>query len=390
MAGYLFQPERALFHLAMSDGDAIVGIETLDDIAVVWSDGRQIREQDKHQISSRKPLPDKGKDLWNTLNIWLDAIDNEEIALQNTEFLLVTNQRLKSGLAFNLMHLADESSSRSAFIQRLREVGGTVSQTLDAIAKQVLSRNDQEIDALIGRIRVCDETYASSAQDLRQKIADRLHLPDSHRDDILRGLLGWVHDTALEMIRKGKPAWLSRAAFSEQYRRQMYRYQDLRFIQETEEALVVVQEHERKAQRSRVFVSQLIWIGIARDAEEVLEAIDDYLRCGIEANRLTELGVVQPSDFRAFESRLLKRWKTLRNLRVTSSLPKKAQRLEELGRGLLNDTMNHREPLAGQPTNEYYLTRGAYHRLADEPLLGWHPRYQAIFDALKAKLRKPK
>src|SRR5437588_872856 len=132
MAGYLFQPERALFHLAMADGDAMVGIETLDDIAVVWSDGRQIREQDKPQISSRKPLPDKGKDLWNTLNIWLDAIDSEEIALKNTEFLLVTNQRLKSGLAFDLMHLADEPSSRSAFIQRLREVGGTVSKTLDA------------------------------------------------------------------------------------------------------------------------------------------------------------------------------------------------------------------------------------------------------------------
>jgi len=56
LAGYLFQPERALFHLAVAGRGSMVGIETLDDVAVVDQQGRSIREQDKHYTSQRTPL----------------------------------------------------------------------------------------------------------------------------------------------------------------------------------------------------------------------------------------------------------------------------------------------------------------------------------------------
>src|SRR6185312_1162139 len=97
MAGYLFQPERALFRLATSSRDDVIGIETLDDIAVVSPDGSTKLEQAKHYVSDAN-LSGRGKDFWKSLNIWLEAIENEEVEISKTEFFLVTNKTASSGL----------------------------------------------------------------------------------------------------------------------------------------------------------------------------------------------------------------------------------------------------------------------------------------------------
>lgn len=44
-AGFIFQPERALRHLAMSESGATVGIETLDDVSVITADRRVLLER---------------------------------------------------------------------------------------------------------------------------------------------------------------------------------------------------------------------------------------------------------------------------------------------------------------------------------------------------------
>ena len=79
LAGYLFQVERALFRLATGGRGTVVGIETLDDVATIDRQGRTILEQDKHYISRHVPLADRSKEFWNTLGIWLAAIDAEEV-----------------------------------------------------------------------------------------------------------------------------------------------------------------------------------------------------------------------------------------------------------------------------------------------------------------------
>ena len=47
------RPERALRHLGLSPCGSLVGIETLDDVAVLFANGRQMREQDKHYLSGK-------------------------------------------------------------------------------------------------------------------------------------------------------------------------------------------------------------------------------------------------------------------------------------------------------------------------------------------------
>lgn len=386
MAGYLFQPERALLHLARSPRGALVGIETLDDVSVQFPDGRQLREQDKHYTAKGIPLADRSKALWNSLNIWLDAIESEGLDLQATEFHLVTNQKLKSGIASDLMKLSDNEAARLAFVKKLRKAGKKPPEKLAEIFNAVLARSDIQLAAMIARIRVFDSTKATHGEALRKELHDHLHLHPAYGDEIIHGLSGWVDDVVLGLIRDGKPAWIARDAFSEVYRRLNFRYQDVRFINETAEALIPVADEERAKQQNSLFVKQLHWVGVREDDEQLIEAIDAHIRAGTETRRLAQAGTVTPADFRAFEDRLVTKWKGLWRLHVPNPLPPSEAEKMRVGYALLNQTLNHRESLAGQPTTEFYLTQGAYHRLADAPpRLGWHPQYQKKAEKTDAK-----
>jgi hypothetical protein len=384
MAGYLFQPERALYHLANSSRGSVVGIETLDDIAVVSQDGSIKLEQAKHYVSDKKALSDRSKELWNSLKIWLDAIQSEEIDPVTTQFFLVTNKTITQGIVFDLMSLGDDEPSRANWVVKLRAAGQKPPESFKEIFLSVLGHSDDELKTLVQRIRVIDGN-ASHGAGLHAEIANRLHLVQSTDDEIIASLLGWVHDTTLTLIRAGKPALLTREAFDERLRRVTYRYQDERFVRETEEALIPVNEQERQERKGNLFVKQLRWLGLKDNDEQIIEAIDDHIRSGTEAIKLAQKGTVTKKDFQAFDDRLVKRWKTIKRSHVPSSLPPDEPKKQEVGLAILNSTMGHCEPLAGQQTTEYYLTQGAYHRLADEPPhVGWHPEY----DQKAAVLRK--
>jgi hypothetical protein len=388
MAGYLFQPERALCHLAYSARGAIVGIETLDDVAVLYPDGKKILEQDKHYVSDKKPLADRSKELWNSLKIWLDAVKTDELDLNKTELLLVTNQTLESGFVFDLAHWKkhEEEEEALSFAAKLRDLGAAPSESLKGLFEHVLAFSDQEIADVLLRIKIFDETHAVHGQKLRDSLQDALHLPSAHSEEIIQGLLGWVDQYVLQQFRENKPAWIFREAFDERLQRLMYHYQDIAFVRETAEALIPVDDQQREERRNKLFVKQLQWIGCSEedDDNQILEAIDAHIRSGSEVARLSESAVVTLQEFKSFDDRLIKRWKTLRRLHVPGILPENEENRQALGRQLLNQTLNHREPLAGMQTTEYYLTDGAYHRLADEPpKIGWHPNFQNKVDELK-------
>ena len=391
LAGYLFQPERALYHLATSGLGAFVGIETLDDVAVRSSDGSVTREQDKHYISDATPLADRSKELWNTLYIWLKAVDEGEIDLATTELQLVTNRKLTSGIARALHENGSTGPSPdilAALIKRLRAAGKRPPKKLREQVKLVLAHSDAELMALLSKVRVIDGSDACYGAELRSKVALTLHAPGECMDAVLDGLLGWIHDTVLMLIRSGQPAWLSREEFSERYRRELFAHSDSRFFRETTAADIPVTDTERASLRENLFVKQLRWIGIEENDEQLIEAIDSVYRAKTETVRLTKAGLVAPSDFSAFDARLVEKWKSVRRLHGGDSEEEIKRR--EIGKGVLNRCMDHRETLAGQVTHEWYLTQGAFHKLADAtegkvPELGWHPRYRDQCIALKEK-----
>lgn len=147
------------------------------------------------------------------------------------------------------------------------------------------------------------------------------------------------------------------------------------------EALIPVADGEKDAARSSTFVQQLELIDA--DDEQQLDAIADFIRCNIERSRLTAQGDITPSDWESFDTNIHKFWKNKQRRVLKFANPDTEAVETKLGNYTYTDCRNYRETLAGEPTQEYYLTRGTLHRQSDAEQLGWHPRYQEL-------LRKPR
>ena len=213
---------------------------------------------------------------------------------------------------------------------------------------------------------------STAGSKLREKIISALHLPaDVSADDILNGLLGWIHFVTLEHWRRGEPAWIKREDFDNMLHRllrkaHMYRRLGL------PEHLINVPKAERRRQLNQMYVRQLHLIDA--DELEVLSAVDDYYRSSSERFRLATDGDLTSDDWVDFDNQLVRHW------RLVSGREKRAVQGRspvETGYATYSATLLYDATLAldrPQP----YLTRGGFHRLANEVLLGWHPQYESL------------
>jgi hypothetical protein len=383
-AGYLYQFERALRHLAFSSTGAVVGIETLDDVVVNETTGAVVYEQDKHTISGTNPLADRSKGLWKSLRIWTEGIASGDIDLERAHFLLVTNQTISDGLASSLITPLDvrDHAWEQQIVDDLKRTGKRPSADLKEFVEGVLTQSDEDLTALLRKVLVVDGRTGGSGPQLVQDLTEKLHLDALHASNIVQGLIGWLHEVVMEAWRSGRQALIHRESFSTQLRFWQIKFQSQQLFRETAAALVPVKDEDRKAHRNDLFVRQLLWVGIDESDEQLLDAIDDFLKSATERTRLATKGNIPPEEFRAFDERLVKRWKVIFGARARSVGGLSDAEIETLGREILGQILEHREPLAGQQTQEFYLTTGAYHQLAnapkESPKVGWHPKYKQL------------
>ena len=111
-AAFSYQFERALYWLAKSPAGSVIGLETDDDVAVRGTDASRLLEQDKHSVrDDAKPFGDRSKDLWNTLAIWIEALDTKEVPTDTTIFLMVTNKVLPECIAKQIGRATSEAQT---------------------------------------------------------------------------------------------------------------------------------------------------------------------------------------------------------------------------------------------------------------------------------------
>jgi hypothetical protein len=383
-AGFSFQFERALYWLAKSSAGSIVGVETDDDVAVRESDDTQILEQDKHSIQKEgEPFGDRSKDLWNTLAIWIDALDSHEVIAGKTLFLMITNKVLPECLAKQIGH-AKSDPEIDTCILALETTAAAPPKGIQSQVERVMRPASREnLRKLIHRCRLADASQGTAGDQLRAKTIGQLQLPDwcvSSAASMLDELLGWMHRTAMANWQEKKPAWIKRDHFVNQ----LHAIIDLRkrkISRERAAHLIPIGDERIGKEKGSSFVKQLHLI---TDDDSVVDtSIREYIRCNIEKARLSSEGNITDDDWLSFESTLLARWEKIRNriARMRHGEPEK-----DIGFEIFVDTTeSHCEKLAGAETEQVYLTSGTYHRLAEMIHVGWHPR----FEELMRELLKP-
>ncbi|KAF6570465.1 hypothetical protein JDW19_14180 [Paenibacillus polymyxa] len=387
LAGYLFQPERALFWLVNSKSGAKIGIETEDDVVKqAKSDNENnVYEQDKHSISKNIPFGNHSKDLWNTLHIWLKAISSKEIDVKNAEFHLVTNKIIEDGIVKSIA-TAQTKEEITNCVESLRNIALGVPTGVKVYAEKVCEYDGETISMLIEKVVLCDGNANSYGDGLKEEMRSKLLIPESLPfSEIYDSLLGWVHNFAMNCWRNDKPAWLPRDTFAEYYQRIISRYKLKTFV-ETDHSLIPLSLVDKEAQYNELFVRQLYILALEQDNDILTDSIEDYLRCKHERTRLSIQGNITKEEMDRFDQNLFERWKI-----IFAEFNRKYKRGQktcddindfgaDMGFSILTKTLDHREPLADQPTEQYYLTRGSYHRLANNNKLqiGWHPEYKML------------
>lgn len=376
-AGFSFQFERALYYLSQCSAGSVVGIETDDDVAVRGQDSTQILEQDKHSIQKDgEPFGDRSKDLWNTLAIWLEALDASEVMGGTTLFLMVTNKTLPDCVARKLAEAKSEEEIDES-IAALERVCVDPPKGIQLKVERVMRpASRKNLRKLIARCRLADGAQDAAGEGLRAKTIGHLQLPDwcaASAGSIVDELLGWMHRTALTSWQEQQPAWIRR----EHFVNQLHAIIDLRkrkISRERAAHLIPIGDDKIGKEKGSRFVKQLHLI--TEDDNVVDTSIREFIRCNIEKLRLSAEGNITDDDWLAFESTLFARWEKIRARIVRMQ---QGESEENIGFSIFTDTSeSHCEKLAGSETEQVYLTAGTYHRLADMLRVGWHPRFEEL------------
>lgn len=381
VAGLLLQIARALHHLSAADADEAVGVEVVDDVSRHRGAEVLIKEQDKHTVEPGTGLlGDRSKDLWRTLQIWIDAYRAEGRFCGR--YFLVTNAAAAGNFVKALKESANNPSRLREAVAALRTVGERRRpprppggrQRLQAIIDDVLIESDSVLVSLAERIEVVESYDAEAA---KTALVNGFAIdPGVDAGLVLDALLGWFVDVLRRAWVAKQPAIVTRDACVRQCRI-IERAQLRRRLMPRPASDLPVQAAEVAKARGRPFVDHLG--RIQADDDDVLQAIQHFIQFNIEKDRLARSGEIPFREWRDRGARLKLRWRNeAKHVAVEHAHRTRVDR----GRLILaRTTYAHCETLSGQPCEELYMTSGHYHRLADDDTVWWDPEYQGRQDA---------
>lgn len=365
MAGYLFQIERALYHLAEAvSNSTTIGVETLDDVVVFDGESVRIREQDKHSLGTAS-LSSQSRALWRTLSIWLSDSRRAEA------YFLVTTRAVSSPLLSSLLSTSTVRPSPFTLVRSLQQAAKKIKDPdVASIAADVLS-HPAELRVVLGRVRI--HIVETHDELMWSSIAARLALRDDvDQAAILDQLFGWVSRQLLKKWRSGAPAFLLRRDLVMLCRKAEARLVRTRIVPRSG-AVVPVTAADVEAARVRHFVDHLELV--KADEDDLNQAIRHFIQFNIERHRLTDIGDIPDVAWAEREYRLTERWRN-----VAKRIAREAKRELPIRTGLrilAETTYEHKENLDGQSCDELYMTSGHYHRLADDDGVWWHPHFKS-------------
>ncbi len=375
MLGYLYQIERALFWLSVCEKDGIVSIEMEDDVVVKLQNGESIEtifEQDKSTLKASNPYGNKSKNLWKTLIIWLDLLTIHSYDISSSRFILATTKPVSKVCLARKMSNCNDEKEAQAILQSLKKIAKEKpSKSIRSYCNKFLNYSDDLLLELILRVSLVDNDYKNDRQDLKDKIKYNLKISDEVPfSNIYIDLIGGLFDKTISYWINGENAIFNVNSIWTRKDQLIQKYSQKRFIEKTKENLPI-QKIAVEQERGKNFVKQLEIIDL--DEKEIIESINDYLRSKMERSTYAEQGRVTMKEFRDFENDLTERWQQIYRTKCRLS-----KELNDSNKGydIFSETIQHKGILAGIQTEQYYTTKGTYHQLSNQKILGWHPNWK--------------
>lgn len=381
LAGFQWQLRQALLMLFRLDFGEAVEIEVHDDVSVVNLEGDLLTAvQAKHDLTG-KTLTEKTTDWWKTLRAWISLVEQEELQ-QNTALVLVTPKSLSRKLAFLGSRTATATESDERALDGLRKL-------LDGIAKAGTntklkpyyiawsSMSQAKKLALLKRIRI--DAYAKRLADVHKQINKALRhafLQEEKLVNYADEVVGWFTRIVDERLTTTG----CRVTYEELHEYLMTLH-ERRYPspppQEPTETPIPELADERSEDPTYLRQMDLLE---ATD-EELYDAVRKYHRARSARDEWINDTLIAREQLGHFDQDLQDQWK---NVHRSKSRPLAKKRkgdesLVDAGWQIHDKCMEYRAPV-GNYQAQTYLANGTYHILADEPRVGWHPRFRELLE----------
>lgn len=201
----------------------------------------------------------------------------------------------------------------------------------------------------------------------------RQHVPDGQIEFVMDNLSGWVQKVIIEKIAVRKEAIISWKEFNHQFLVLIERSRCRELIDFTMQYSKDDDKVRNQVKTRPRYIKQLEAIDLTD--EEIIDAVSDYLRADVNRQKWIDIEIIDEEVASDFESKLTKFWE---NQRKRIKIAEKKLGEIEQGQLLLIDCNSRKETIRDISPPSSTIP-GAYHALADEPTIGWHPNWETIF-----------
>jgi hypothetical protein len=381
--GYSQQTNRCLIRLLEAPPGSFVSIEYFDDVGVESADGQRIHEQAKTTVADNNPVSDRAVDLWKTFAIWVRGVRDGSIDVSKTRFVIHTNKEFHGNIVDGFHSANTKALSRIVVSQAIQALWGDgpeykKKQSLGKTISNFVEESFLNIDALCQIVESFELSngLGDPSQDIKERLRKTLIPPDLI-DEAIFSALGWIKARTDALISQGKPAIIC----VDDFRAYLYTFSQKHnqyriFHTFASQPTITEVDHQREAKN---YVRQLEIIEC--EAEELMEAITDYLRAEIDRTMWSQKGWVDEQLLDEYEEKLKRVWRNaLRRSEATLSHLDACKR----GRSIYTDCVGFRCGINGVELPDHFIP-GSFHALADVPEIGWHPDYQSHLTAILKK-----
>ncbi len=369
--GYALQVPRALFHLLKGGPGDVICVEVLGDVATLTADSHLTAEEDKSSINCN-PLTNKSTDLWKTFYNWMAAIDEGEIIIQKTIFILYSNKKGRPGIVNTFDSATTIEEAKNAISEaKLQLKGVGQDHSIWKYYNFVINQNEERLVELVKNFEL--QIGSGAGYEEVQSELVRKHLPASQIQFLLKYIAGWLQKELTESIAKKQPARIRWEDFDKQVKIPFDRARRLELIDFTLQDPIDENDIQQQMKIWPCYLQQLDAIDC--DVDDTLEAVTDFLKAKVNRDKWIEDEIIDESIATDFQARLISFWS---NHQKRIKLTERNLSEKDKGQLLLLDCKNRQEKIRDEQPPSSTIA-GTYHALADEPVLGWHPDWQNLF-----------
>jgi hypothetical protein len=375
--GYSLQAIRLLSLALDASPGTVLSLEVFEDVGAVDDKGNALASQTKSGLETN-PVSDRAVDLWKTLSNWLTAVSSGQLSIASTHFEIYLAKR-HTGKFVTSFHAAKTEEEANSALDHARNVlwgkapkypkKKKLAETLAPFVNHFLDLSSKDAIEIIQRFQL-SVAAKDPLRDLRPKVNAKWVRPEIV-ELVIKYAHGWIKEKLDGLLLEGNAAALNVDEFNTEIAAYLPRV-DFRQILTAIAGKLELTDDTIAAEQVRTYVRQLELIDYSE--EDVIEAINNFLRASAERAAWSEAGIVHHNSFDDYEESLIAFWK---NKRTAHRVIHKSLTGVERGQLLLADCGVHQQKLQGLEVPAFF-TPGSFHALAEEKTVGWHPDYETL------------